>query len=172
MTRSDHPRRQQQSSQQRTMALAEMRRNRTPTIRLVDDGSSDAPRHRKEHSGVWLFTWYRSTWYRKHLATKHLETKQTASCPHDALASYRLFPNSEIRWPRSPSVSLKAIVGPPPQSQFYDPRMLPAPHTAEEQGCLRAHCDSDRFSTARERGFTKRRLGAPRSAFANPSARA
>lgn len=109
-------------------------------------------------------TWYRSTWYRKHLATKHLETKQTAlapaSCPHDALVSYRLFPNSEIRWPHSPSVSLRAIVRPPPQSQFCDPRMLPAPHTAEQQGCLRAHCDSDRFSTARERRCAKHRLGA------------
>lgn len=109
-------------------------------------------------------TWYRSTWYRKHLATKHLATKQTAlapaSCPHDALVSYRLFPNSEIRWPHSPSVSLRAIIRPPPQSQSYDPRMLPAPHTAEQQGCLRAHCDSDRFSTARERRCAKRRLGA------------
>jgi hypothetical protein len=37
------------------MALAEIRRKRTPTVGPVDDGSSDAPRHRMERSGVWLF---------------------------------------------------------------------------------------------------------------------
>jgi hypothetical protein len=49
-----------------------------------------------------------------------------ASDLHDAFVYYQFFPIPEIRWPHSPSVSLRAIGRPMPQSHFYYLGMFPA----------------------------------------------
>jgi hypothetical protein len=56
-----------------------------------------------------------------------------ASDLHNAFVSYQVFPIPEIPSPHSPSISLKAIGWPMPQSQFYDLEMFPAPRTAGQQ---------------------------------------
>jgi hypothetical protein len=75
----------------------------------------------------------RLEFWRVLIDAEHMASDFLASGLHDAFVSYRFFPIPEIRWPHSPSVSLRAIGRPTPQSLFYDLGMSPAPHTAEQQ---------------------------------------
>src|SRR3954462_14749864 len=64
-----------------------------------------------------------------------MAAKYTALGPapalHDAFVSYRLFPNSEIARPHSPSVSRRTIGRSVQQSQFYDLGMSPTCRAAK-----------------------------------------
>jgi hypothetical protein len=64
---------------------------------------------------------------------EHMASDLLTSDHHDAFASYQFFPISEIHWPYSPSVSLRTIGRPTPQSQFYDLGVFPAPRAASQQ---------------------------------------
>jgi hypothetical protein len=89
----------------------------------VADGCVDAPCHQMKRLESW----------RVLIDAEHMASDLLASDLHNAFASYQVFPIPEIRWSQSPSVSLKAIGWPMPQSQFYDLGMFPAPRTAEQQ---------------------------------------
>jgi len=132
MTRGDHPSRRQRSSQRRKNALAGIERNRARIFRVAD-GRFDAPCHRMRRLESWLVVIDA-----EHIAAKYM-TLGLASVLLDAFVSYRLFPISEIPRPHSPSVSLKAIVRPTPQSQFCDLWMSSASRAAKNrqpQGAL------------------------------------
>ncbi|MCK1514813.1 hypothetical protein IVB22_20050 [Bradyrhizobium sp. 190] len=87
------------------------------------DGRLDAPCHRMKRLEFWLVF----------IDAEHMASDLLASDLHNARPYYQVFPISEIRWPHSPSVSLRAIGRPMPQSQFYDLGMFPAPRAAEQQ---------------------------------------
>jgi hypothetical protein len=86
------------------------------------DGCVDAPCHRMKRLESW----------RVFIDAEHMAS-DPASDRHDAFAYYHFFPIPEIRWRHSPSVSLRAIGRPMPQSQFYDLGVFPAPRAAELQ---------------------------------------
>jgi hypothetical protein len=88
----------------------------------VADGCVDAPCHRMKRLESW----------RVFIDAEHMAS-DLASDLHDALAYYQFFPISEIVGPHLPAVSLRAIGGPMPQSQFYDLGMFPAARAAEQQ---------------------------------------
>jgi hypothetical protein len=87
------------------------------------DGRLDVPCHRMKRLEFRLVV----------IDAEPMASDLQASDLHDALVPYLFFPISEICWPHSPSVSLRAIDRPMPQSQFYDLGMFPAPRTAEQQ---------------------------------------
>jgi hypothetical protein len=91
------------------------------------DGRLDAPCHRMK----------RLEFGRVFIDAELMASDLLASDLHDAVVSYQFFPISEIRWPHSPSVSLRAIGRPMPQSRFYDLGMFPVPHAAERQAARR-----------------------------------
>ena len=87
------------------------------------DGRLDAPCHRMK----------RLEFRHVVIDAEHMASDRLASDLHDAFLSYQVFPIPEICWPHSPSVSLRAIDRPVPQSPFYDLGMFPSPRTAEQQ---------------------------------------
>ncbi len=87
------------------------------------DRCLDAPCRRMKRLESW----------RVFIDAEHMASDLLASDLHDAFASYQFFPIPEIRWPHSPSISLRAIGRPMPQSQFYDLGMSPAACAAEQQ---------------------------------------
>ena len=87
------------------------------------DGCFDAPCHRMKRLESWF----------AFIDAEHMASDLLTSGLHDAFASYQFFPIPEIRWPHSPSISLRAIGRPMPQSQFYDLGMSPAACAAEQQ---------------------------------------
>jgi hypothetical protein len=70
------------------------------------DGRLDAPRHRMKRLEFWHVF----------IDAEHMASDLLASDHHDAFVYYQFFPILEICSPHSPSVSLRAIDRPVPQS--------------------------------------------------------